>query len=147
LAQHQHTGRIAIQAMNELQERRVRPGRAQLLHHAMAYTAAAVHGDPGGLVDNDEHLVFMDYFGLQRRRGAPRRGARAGAHRGYAQAIPLLQAIFRPHPAAVHPHFAAAQDAVDMALRHPFQPLRQVVVDALAGRFGPHLMPRCEIFT
>ena len=40
----------------------------------------------------------------------------------------------RPDPPLVDPNLPAAQDPVDVTLRNALQDLREVVVDALAGR-------------
>ena len=61
--------------------------------------------------------------------------------------IPVLQAVVRADAPAIDAYFAAAQDAVDMALGHPFKPSYQVVVDALAGFFGAHFAPNYVFFT
>ena len=44
------------------------------------------------------------------------------------------------------PDFAAAQHPVNMALRHPFKYLQQIVIDALTGVFLPNLMSGNDIF-
>jgi hypothetical protein len=49
----------------------------------------------------------------------------------------------------VHPHFARAQDAVNMAFRYTFADTQQVVVDALTGFFfsdGDELLRRWTEF-
>jgi len=69
------------------------------------------------------------------------------AHRRNTQGVARLQTVVGADPAAVDPHFPAAQDPVDVALGNAFQQLSQVVVDALTSRIFTHFMPGCEIFT
>ena len=58
LGEHQHAGGLAVQPMHQFQEFRVRPRVAQLLDHAERHAAAAVHGDAGRFVDDDQVVVF-----------------------------------------------------------------------------------------
>ena len=67
-------------------------------------------------------------------------------HRRQAQLVALLQPVFGLGAPLVDPDLAAAQDPVDVALRHAFQYLQQVVIDALAGIFRPNLMSGHDIF-
>jgi hypothetical protein len=46
-----------------------------------------------------------------------------------------LQPVVRADPAAIHPYFAAAKHAIDMAFRHAAQRAQQEVVDPLGRAF------------
>src|SRR5262249_7277395 len=148
-SEHQHARCVAVESVRELDERRLRTGRAQLLHDAMADPAAAVDRNAGWLVHYDEQLILVDDGSTQRRRGPRRRCTRmrGDTHRRQAQAVAFFQSVFRTDAAAIDAHFAAAQDAIDVALWHPFQVLGQVVVDALAGGVHLDLVPARRIFT
>jgi hypothetical protein len=50
------------------------------------------------------------------------------------------------HPAFVHPNFAAAQDAIDVALGHALGDAQQEVVDALSVGLVANLKPCNRIF-
>ena len=63
------------------------------------------------------------------------------AHRWNADAIACLHASRALHAAAIHPHLAAAQDAVDMALGHALQAGHEEIIEALAGLLLGHVDP------
>ena len=52
-----------------------------------------------------------------------------------AQLVANAQAISRRHPTAIHPNFAATENAVEMTLRHPLADANQKVVETLALLF------------
>jgi len=89
-----------------------------------------VHRGASRLVHDQQRVVFVDHRQIERRRGLLR--APGEAHRRNPHAIPRLQAVGRIDAAAVDPHFAAAQDAVDMTARHPLTDAKQKVIHALA---------------
>ena len=59
LRHQQHARCIAVEAVHELEELRVGARSAELLDEAERNSAAAVHGQPGGLVDGDQGVVLM----------------------------------------------------------------------------------------
>jgi hypothetical protein len=61
-------------------------------------------------------------------------------------AVAELQAILGGNASLVDPNLAAAQDAIDMALRHAFGDAHQEVVDALALGVLADLKPCNRIF-
>src|SRR5262245_52018933 len=109
----------------------------------MTDAAATVHCHACGLVDHQQMIVFEHGVRLEPCTGRTDRGAGLfrGAHGRQAHAVARLDPVVRPDTPAVDAHFAAAQDAVDVALRYAFELARQVVVDALAGRVRADFMP------
>jgi hypothetical protein len=77
--------------------------------------------------------VFEDdlEFGGRRARG----GLFGHAHGRNAHHVAGGETVQLIDTAFVDPHFARAQDAVDVAFRHALANAQQVVVDALAGFF------------
>src|SRR5687768_10485835 len=55
----QTTAGVAVQAMDEL-EGFVGAKSAKRFDHAVGEAAAAMHGNPRGLIENDQALVFAD---------------------------------------------------------------------------------------
>ena len=139
LREHQHARGVAVEPVHELEETRVRAlARAAARSTPMAHAAAAVHGEPAGLsMTISASSSCRTAAGSAEPRAAPAPGGwrERRAHRRQPQPVARFEPVLGPDPAAVHPHFAAAQDAVDVALRHAFQQPRQVVVDALARAF------------
>ncbi|MNC89611.1 hypothetical protein D3C83_55740 [compost metagenome] len=102
-----------------------------------------MHRGPRWLIDYQKNLVLVEDISLEtecRRMLRRRRGFRS-AHRRQAQAVAGLNPVIGTDAAAVDAHFTAAQDAIDMTFRDPFQPFGQVVVHTLASRFRLHFMP------
>ncbi len=145
LGHHQQARGLAVEPMGQFEEFRQRPRPAQLLDHAEGHPAAAMHRDTGGLVDHDQRLILMGNFKFPCRNNGLRRTF-GGADGRHAQAVADLQPILGRHPALVHPHLAAAQDAVDMALGHTLGNAQQEVVDALAFGFLADFKPCHRIF-
>ena len=87
---------------------------------------------PDGLVDGEEGLVLEEDRQVEVRR-RDILVALGHAHGRHADAVAGGHAGGRRHALAVHPHLAAAQDPVDVALRNALQAGEQVVVDALPG--------------
>ena len=123
--------------MHQLQELHVRAGLTQLLDHPEADPAAAVDGDPGGLVQGDQVLVLQQdrelaggrrplLFGL---------GPLGQADRGHPHRIARLDPGVGSGPPLVHPHLTRADDAIDVGLGHALEVAHQEVVQALAGGF------------
>jgi hypothetical protein len=65
-----------------------------------------------------------------------------GAHRRHADAVAGGQPRVGGCPAAVHPHLAAANDAVDVGFGNALEALDEEIVQPLAGIFfvGHHLL-------
>ena len=101
-----------------------------------ADAAAAMHGNPGRLGDDQQGLIFMDDGEFDRPGFHPR--ADRNADRGTTYLIPLLQPVSGIHALAVDPDFTAAQDAVDVAARHPLADPQQEVIHTLVGLAGIH---------
>ena len=147
--EHQHARGIAIEPMHQLQEFCVRPHRAQLFNGAQADSAAAMHGESRRFVDNQHRRVLVQNveFDAGARLGQLRRIAFRDTNGRDAHPVAVLNPVVRPNAALVDPHLAAAQNAVNVALRHPFKPSYQVVVDALPGFFGADFQPVYSFFT
>ena len=143
---------VAIDAMHEF-ERFVGPRGAQRLDDAEAHAAAAVHGDAGRLVDDQQPRIFVDDGADQalhhRRRRAARRRGSAGAHRRHPHDVACQQPLIGLGALAVHAHLAFADHAKDMGLGHVLEDSAEKVVEPLAcaaladfhlldfgGRFG-----------
>ncbi len=81
-----------------------------------------MHGDPGRLVDHQQVFILKDH------REAGRRHELAGircrsrhTHGRNPHHVAQLQPIGGIDPPLVYAHFTRPQDAVDMALGHPFR--------------------------
>ncbi len=105
-------------------------------------------GKAGWFVERKQKFVFEQHrlferFAARRRR---LRGPCCDTHGRQAQFVAGLDAVIRFRAAAVDPHLAAAQDPVDMALRHALEYLDQVIVDALAAGVLRHRVAGNGIF-
>ena len=97
LGDQQQARRIAIKAMGKLQEPGMRPRRPQALNHAERHTAAAVYGDPFGLVDHKQSVVFIDDGKLPGQLVA----VRAGSHGASLRCMACRpRQMFNPPPGA-----------------------------------------------
>src|SRR5579859_510571 len=132
LRDEQHARRLAVEAMDEFQEACFGTHRAQRFDDAVRDAAAAMHGEPRGLVDREQRLVLEEDGQRKARR---RRGRLASGHayRRNADAIAGGDPVARLHTLAVDTHLAASQDAVDPALGNALEPGGKIVVDALPG--------------
>jgi hypothetical protein len=119
--------------MRQFEKTRLRPLPPQRLDDPEALAAATMHGDAGRLVDHQQALVLIDDRQVHLEFGAGHHllFAAGDAQRRNAQQVAALQAIRDVRPAAIDPHLAAADDAVDVALGHPLAQLQQQVVEAL----------------
>ena len=92
-------------------------------------------GKPGRFVDRDQRVVFVqDRDREQVERNARRRSVRSpGAHRWNAHVVADREPRVGPHAPAIHAHLAAAQNAVDVTLGHPFQDAQEEIVHPLPG--------------
>src|SRR5690606_24519773 len=123
LADDQQTRGLPVETVRQLQELGLWPGAPQLLDDTETDAAAAVHGNTGRIVDDKDGIVLVNHGKITRRRRRPVasfRRTRRYAHRRYPDLIAQLQAIVRPNPAFIDPHLAAAQNAIDVTVRHPF---------------------------
>jgi hypothetical protein len=135
LADQQDAGRLAIEAVCQFEKLRLRPLPAQGLDDAEADPAAAMHRDTVRLVDHKHGIVLVDHRQFDALFGDIVDGtfrALGYPHRRQAQPIAGAQPVGRGDPPAVDPYLAAAQDAVEMALRHPLAVPDQEIVQALA---------------
>jgi len=151
LRDDEDTRGVPIQPVDELQEARVRTLPPKLLDYTGADAAPAVNRHACGFVDNEQGLVLVQDMASEPRaawpHGCERGGALCRPHWWKPKLVAGLQSMIRPHPAAIYAHFAAAQDAVNVAFRYAFEEPRQIIVDALRGAFFAHFMPGCGIFT
>ena len=108
-----------------------------------------MHCHPGGLVNGQKVRVLkqdIELFGGHSPR-LLRHGLRFVSrtlrhpHRRQAQHVTHLQARFSTGAAFVDPHFAAANDAVNVRLGHPLEVANQVVVQALLAAVFLHRDP------
>src|SRR5262245_8180167 len=124
--------------MGELEQLRLRPRRAQRLDDPVADAAAAVDGHARWLVDNQQGNVLEG----DRKLGRTSPGGRVGgSHWRYSHAVADSQPVVGLHPTAVDAHFAAAQDAIDVAFGYALQLAQQEVIDALRIAFFPDHEP------
>ncbi len=82
-------------------KRRLGPGRAHLLDHSERDPAAAVHGEPGRLVDRDQRVVFEQDRQLTAGAGsapAARAAGAADSHRRHAHDVAQRQPRIRADP-------------------------------------------------
>ncbi len=134
---------IPVEAVHQFQKRGLRARHAQGLDDAVTQAAAPVHGDTRGFVDHQKALFLhqdtvLDQ-GQHSRPGVPRLGGFGLTNRRNAHAVPRLQAIAGLDAALVDAHFALAQQAVNTAFGHAFEPSQQEIVDTLAGLIGIHI--------
>ena len=145
----QDAARVAIETMREL-EGLLWSRRAQRLDDAETEPAAAVHREPGRLVEREHALVLMDDGRTDARdefRRHARRctgGALLGARRtlvdrGYTEAVTRREALLRARAPAIDAHFALADQPEDPGARDGREQARQGLVEALAGLLVPHL--------
>ena len=108
--------------MHQFKITRFGAGAADLLDHAEADAAAAVHRHACRFVDYQHGIVFIHNLKFACRCGAAfRRPLFFGnAYRRNAQHIALGQAVGAFAAFFVEPHFAGADDALDVAFGHTF---------------------------
>src|SRR4249920_2275302 len=112
--------------MNQLQEPKVRPLRAQLLDCPAAYPATAMCGHTGWLVDDQQRVVLQQRMRRQPRHRRPGGRCRTsvpsgGPHRWQAYPVTGLESVRRVDSATVHPHLPGAEQTVKMALGHALE--------------------------
>ncbi len=127
----------AVEPVHELELRQLGAQRTQRLDAAERDAGAAVHGEPGRLVEHEQPLVLEhDPLARASRSEPPLAGAGAGARVGdrrHPDAIARLQPVLRVHAPRVHAHLARADQPIDMTPRHALERAEQVVVETLAG--------------
>ena len=134
----QHTRGVAVQAVHQLQHARTGSGLAQLLNHAKAHAAAAMHRHTGRFVDG-QHLFVFKQNGEFTARGHRRIGRGGGhPHRRHAHQITGLHPGVGTGAAFVDPHLTGSDDAVHMGFGHTLQVAQQKIVQALTGGFLVH---------
>ena len=138
--QQQTAGGIAVKAVGQLQVWRVRPQPAQRLDQAHAYPAAAMHGQPGRLIQHQKLFVLVQNAVMQPveapgfdGRTELRRGAGTEAHWRNTHHITGLEAVVRVAAAFVQPYLALAYQAVNAGARHALEEAKQEIVEALTG--------------
>jgi len=117
-------------------QRLARPQLAHLLDGAEPDPAAAVAGEPAGLVQRDEVAVLEHDPRAEVAQaalgGLHRVFRRRDPHRRDAQQFAAGEALVGLGPLAVDAHLAGAQQAVDVGPRHALEQAEQEVVQALA---------------
>ncbi len=114
LRDQQATAGLAVEAVDELKIRCIRPQAAQYLDHSPLNPATGMHGKPRGLVQDQQALVFMENgaFELSRhlrwRSSAALVARRILFHRRDADSVTGRQSCSRTDAAAVDTHFTAA---------------------------------------
>jgi hypothetical protein len=120
---------LAIEPVDQLELLELWMYGPQRFDHAEADTAATVHGDSGGLVDDDEVPVLEDHgagdeFAERLRRRLDGVGLPLplrALDRRQPDAIARSQSVSRLGAPAIHPHLAGPQDPVYEAARHAAQ--------------------------
>ena len=136
---HQQDARgFAVQPVYQFQKFGLRAGLAQLLDHAKADAAAAMHGHASRFVDGHQVLVVEQQRKLARGRRV--RGFLGHffrhAHGRQAHLIAAVHAGVGTGTAFVDAHFTAADDAVDVRFGHALELAHEEIVEALALGFG-----------
>ena len=133
--------------MHQLQKLGLRPGLAQLLDHAKAHAAAAMHSHARRLIDGEHVLIVQQqgkFAGRRRMQGFIGHFFRY-TQRRQAHHVARLHARVGTGTAFVHTHFTTADDAVHVGLGHAFELAQQKIVQPLARavRIDAHLA-RCR---
>src|SRR5690606_34275500 len=109
-----------IEPMHELESIVVGPQHPQRLDHAKAEAAAAMHRDPGRLVDHEEPVVLVYdrcAQGIEQPGGRPCRRSlcrfRLEAYRRDPYGIVELEPLLGTGTAAIYPHLATAHEPED----------------------------------
>ncbi|MBB3255663.1 hypothetical protein F4827_000130 [Paraburkholderia bannensis] len=93
-----------------------------------------MHGDARRLVDHQHRFVLEEHFELGgRHRRLFRRCFFGDADGRHAHNIAQFEAVLRIDPPLIHTHFAAAQNAINVAFRHAFAHAQEEIVDPLTG--------------
>ena len=89
--------------------------------------------------DGDERGILEDHRKFRGFRATSGGDSGLDLDWGDSHPVALFQPVGGVHAAAVHPHLAAAQNAVDVAAGHSLADPEQEIVHALAGVAGVHL--------
>ena len=148
LREQQRSGGALVQAVDQFDEWGSLTVTEELDHTATD-PATAVDSQVRRLVDCQQPFVLEQQFGVERRRyrlpQVTHDGFR-GSNGRHAHAVAGLQPVGRIHPTTVHPHLAAAQDTIDVALGNALEQAKKVIVDALVRRRFVNLLPSYGIF-
>src|SRR5487761_2494145 len=139
LGQQQQPRSVAVEPMHQFEELRLGARRAQLLDHAMADAAAAVHRQAGGFVGGDQAFVLVEQRQVDNFRRLGWGCLLAQPQGRDAHPVAVLQLVGRIHTPAVDPDLPAPENAVDMALGHAFALAQQEIVYALVRGFGANI--------
>ena len=133
LADQEQPRGLTIQTMREFEKTCLRPLSAQRLDHPEADPAAAMHGKPRRFIDHQQRLVLMNnrQCGLDFGSGDDAFLPLGDADRRNPQHITNLQTAGDLGALAIHPHLAAAHNAVNMAFRHALAASEQVIIQTL----------------
>lgn len=138
LRDDQAAARLAVEPVHEVEFGGLGTGGPEHLDHAVGHPAAAVHGDAGRLVEDQDVVVLVDdgpEHPLDERaaRRAGARGRRFGLpHRRDPDPVARRDALVGPCALAVHAHLALAEQPVDVRPRDTLQVPDQEVVEPLA---------------
>ena len=138
LGDDQQAGRVAVQAMSQLQELAGRTRGTQPLDETGRDAAAPMHGQPLGLVHHQQVLVLeqdanVTVVQLGTTPGGPRSQCRLrhAGQRRHTDPLTGGHALLGLDPAPVDAYLALADHPVDARLGHATQHGQQVVVQAL----------------
>ena len=143
LGDHQQTGGIAIETMHQFDILGIGAQLAKHLDDPGAHAAAAMHGDPGGLVEHDQRLILVDDRRLHPLQQPLRQGRRlialGQAQRWHAHLVSGLKPIVGLDPPLVHAHLSLTQDAIDQGLGRTLETGDKEIVDTLTSQFRRHI--------
>ncbi len=139
LGEHQDARGVPVDTVDELQEALLGAGRPQHLDHARVDAAAAMDGDAGRLVDDEQGVVLVQY-----RKGPGAAGPRRVGHAGggghgvdpqgrNTDRVADLEPGIGSGPAAVDPHLAVPDDPVQVAAGHAAAFAHEEIVQPLAA--------------
>jgi hypothetical protein len=131
LGQQQDAGRLPVQSVHQFEEFRLGTGLPQLFDHAETHPAAAMHRNPGRLVDDQQRLVLHHHHEIARRYRGHSRGRRQ-TNRRHAYDIADAETEVGADATLVNADFATAQNPIHVTLRHPFANTQEKVVDPLS---------------
>ena len=117
LADKQHAGGLAVEPVRQLEIASLGPLASQGFDYPEAHPAAAVHGDTGGFIDNQQRVVFKEdrKFRFDFRASDDFFLTRGDPDRRQPQHVARLKTIGGIHALAVDTDFPAADDPVEVA--------------------------------
>ena len=137
LRDDQSAARFLVETMTEFERHFVGARRAQALDQPVTNARAPVGGKARGLQNDKEMPVFEENGESVRREGRGGRfgdGAVAHPHGRNAHEVARRQFRLRVDALFVDAHFAPADHAVDVALRHALRQAEEKVVETLSVR-------------